>query len=111
MSKVWIEVRTVFASLPERPPPVFAVTKPEPEFQYDYICTVLAHERGDSLMSAQTDLEEAQQIVRLSRVTGNDRSLSDGRSQRRTLAKGTVLDSSREEGGRVDFLPQVKPNQ
>ena len=108
MSKVWIEVRTVFASLPERPPPVFAVTKPEPEFQYDYVCTALAYRHGDSLMSVQTDLEEAQQIVRLSRVTRNDRSLSDRRSQRRTLAESTVLDSSRKEGGRVDFLPQVK---
>ena len=111
MSKVWIEVRTVFASLPERPPPVFAVTKPEPEFQYDYVCTALAYRHGDSLMSVQTDLEEAQQIVRLSRVTRNDRSLSDRRSQRRTLAESTVLDSSRKEGGRVDFLPQVKSDQ
>ena len=41
-SKVWMDVRTVLASLPERPPPVLAVMKLPEELQYD--CQVDQHE-------------------------------------------------------------------
>ena len=35
-SKVWMDARTVLASLPDLPPPVLAVTYEPLGFQYDY---------------------------------------------------------------------------
>ena len=34
-SNVWIDAKALFASLPDRPPPVFEVMNPSDGFQYD----------------------------------------------------------------------------
>ena len=53
-------------------------------------------------------LQETQNLVRLSRVTADVTLLANRIRQRDTLAKRTVLYSSREKGRGVHLLPQVE---
>ena len=94
----------MFASMPERPPPVLAVMKPGEGVQKDYVCKVDWGERrrGD------TCLNEAEDIVGLRCVQTGGGCLANGSSESGPLAQSTVLHGRGKEGGRVDLFPKVK---
>jgi len=56
----------------------------------------------------RTYLQEAEEVVCLSSVTGNNRCLAELCSKSNTFSQRPVLNSCSEERFRVDFFPEVK---